>query len=128
LAAGAPPGRTFEQAAALWPAPADERPEDDAVALGRRRGQAALTRGIILARRRRFDAAQAAFAEALRADAALDLTADPAFWRLERAAHLAAVAACRDAGRERAAMALEARLTVVYRPRPLPRLEPGGTG
>jgi tetratricopeptide (TPR) repeat protein len=124
----ASPIRSFEQAAALWPPPLDEPPDDGDALLGRRRGQAALTRGIVLARRRRFDAAQAAFADALRADAALELTDDPAFWRLERAAHLAAVAACRDAGRERAAMALEARLSVVYRPRPLPRLKPGGTG
>ncbi|HET7094763.1 MAG TPA: hypothetical protein VFI22_14825 [Thermomicrobiales bacterium] len=123
--------RTFDQAAALWPAPiaapqAAPAAADDVVR--RRRGLAALTRGFVLARRRRFDAAQTAFAEALRADADLDLTAEPGFWNLERGAHLAAIDACRDAGRERAAMLLEAKLAVVYRPRLMPRLKPGEAG
>src|SRR5581483_3256525 len=61
---------------------------DDEV-VRRRRGLTALTRGILLARRRRFEAARAAFADALRAEAALELTDDPAFWDLERSAHLA---------------------------------------
>jgi hypothetical protein len=64
----------------------------------------------------------------LRADADLELTDEPGFWELERGAHLAAVDACRDAGRERAAMLLEAKLAVVYRPRLVPRPEQGGAG
>lgn len=120
--------RSFDQAAALWPAPlAPAGPGGDDGVVRRRRGLAALTRGILLARRRRFEAAQAAFAEALRADAELELTDEPSFWELERGAHLAAVSACRDAGRERAALLLEAKLAVVYRPRLVPRLEPRGT-
>jgi hypothetical protein len=120
-----PAARSFEQAAALWPVPAHEpvtlEGADDVIR--RRQGQAALTRGILLARRRRFDAARSAFADALRADAALELTDEPGFWDLERSAHLAAIDACRDAGRDRAANALEAKLTVVYRPRLLRRPE-----
>ncbi len=95
----------------------DGTTSDDDDVVRRRRGLTALTRGILLARRRRFDAARAAFADALRADAALELTDDPAFWELERSAHLAAIDACRDVGRERDANVLEARLSVVYRPR-----------
>jgi hypothetical protein len=122
--------RSFEQAAALWPAPIEpaSAPNGEDGVVRRRRGLAALTRGVLLARRRRFDAARAAFAEALRADADLELTDEPGFWDLERGAHRAAIEACRDAGRERAAMLLEAKLAVVYRPRLVPTREPGGVG
>jgi hypothetical protein len=122
--------RSFDEAAALWPAPIDlpKAPNGDDGVVRRRRALAALTRGLLLGRRRRFDAARAAFAEALRADADLELTDEPGFWELERGAHLAAVDACRDAGRERAAMLLEAKLAVVYRPRLVPRPEQGGAG
>ncbi|HEU0116582.1 MAG TPA: hypothetical protein VFQ80_17960 [Thermomicrobiales bacterium] len=120
--------RAFAQAAALGPAPISPPSAADADAVRRQRGLAALTRGMLLARRRRFEAARAAFAEALRADADLDLFAEPGFWNLERSAHLAAIDACRDAGRERAAMLLEAKLAVVYRPRLLPRPAADKTG
>ncbi len=66
------------------------------LAANERRARAAALRAMALSRERRFDAARAAFAEAAGLDPALDLTRTPAFWKLERAAHEAAIDAyCR---------------------------------
>jgi hypothetical protein len=84
-----------------------------------RRARAAALRGLALSRQRRFDAAQAAFGEAARLDPLLDLTRTPGFWRLERAAHEAAIAAYEDAGRDRDAAVLRARVSSTFRPKPV---------
>ena len=82
-----------------------------------RRAEVARLRAVLLARQRRFAEAREAFALALSLDPELDLQTDPAFWKLERGAHLAAVEACRDAGRDRDAAILQARIDYVFRPR-----------
>jgi hypothetical protein len=84
-----------------------------------RRARAAALRAMALSRERRFDAARAAFTEAARLDPVLDLTRTPAFWTLERAAHEAAIAAYAQAGRERDAAVLRARVQSTFRPKPL---------
>jgi hypothetical protein len=84
-----------------------------------RRARAAALRALALSRGRRFDAAGAAFTEAARLDPLLDLTRTPAFWKLERAAHEAAVDAYVQAGRERDAAVLRARVQSTFRPKPL---------
>lgn len=84
-----------------------------------RRARAAALRAMALSRERRFDAARAAFAEAAGLDPVLDLTRTPAFWKLERAAHEAAIAAYVQAGRERDAAVLRARVQSTFRPKPL---------
>ena len=84
-----------------------------------RRARAAALRALALSRGRRFDAAGAAFTEAARLDPLLDLTRTPAFWTLERAAHEAAVDAYVQAGRERDAAVLRARVQSTFRPKPL---------
>lgn len=84
-----------------------------------RRARAAALRGLALGRQRRFDAARAAFAEAARLDPLLDLTRTPGFWRLERAAHEAAIAAYDDSGRDRDAAVLRARVRSTFRPKPV---------
>ena len=89
-----------------------------------RRARAAALRALALSRGRRFDAAGLAFTEAARLDPLLDLTRTPAFWTLERAAHEAAIDAYRQAGRERDAAVLRARIQSTFRPKPLrPRQE-----
>jgi hypothetical protein len=89
------------------------------LAANERRARAAALRALALSRERRFDAARAAFAEAARLDPALDLTRTPAFWKLERAAHEAAIDAYLQAGRERDAAVLRARVQSTFRPKPL---------
>jgi len=84
-----------------------------------RRARAAAFRALALSRGRHFDAAGAAFAEAARLDPQLDLTRTPAFWSLERAAHEAAIAAYAQAGRDRDAAVLRARVQSIFRPKPL---------
>jgi hypothetical protein len=84
-----------------------------------RRARAAALRALALSRGRRFDAAGAAFTEAARLDPLLDLTRTPAFWKLERAAHEAAIDAYVQAGRERDAAVLRARVQSTFRPKPL---------
>jgi hypothetical protein len=84
-----------------------------------RRARAAALRALALSRGRRFDAAGAAFTEAARLDPLLDLTRTPAFWKLERAAHEAAIAAYVKAGRERDAAVLRARVQSTFRPKPI---------
>ena len=84
-----------------------------------RRARAAALRGLALSRGRRFDAAGVAFTEAARLDPLLDLTRTPAFWKLERAAHEAAVDAYVQAGRERDAAVLRAQVQSTFRPKPL---------
>jgi hypothetical protein len=84
-----------------------------------RRARAAALRAMALSRERRFDAARVAFTEAARLDPVLDLTRTPAFWSLERAAHEAAIAAYAQAGRERDAAVLRARVQSTFRPKPL---------
>jgi hypothetical protein len=83
------------------------------------RARAAALRALALSRGRRFEAARVAFTEAARLDPALDLTRTPAFWKLERAAHEAAIAAYVATGRDRDAAVLRARVNSTFRPRPL---------
>jgi hypothetical protein len=89
------------------------------LAANERRARAAALRAMALSRERRFAAAAAAFAEAARLDPVLDLTRTPAFWTLERAAHEAAIDAYAQAGRERDAAVLRARVQSTFRPKPL---------
>jgi hypothetical protein len=76
-------------------------------------------RALALARGRRFDAAREAFAEAARLDPALDLTRTPHFWKLERAAHEAAIDAYVATGRDGDAAVLRARVRSTYKPKPI---------
>lgn len=85
-----------------------------------RRARAAALRGLLLARQRRFDAAERAFAEAIRLDPALDLATVPTFWELERSAHEAVVRVYDAHGHARRAALLTARLQQRFRPRLLP--------
>jgi hypothetical protein len=80
------------------------------LAANERRARAAALRAMAFGRERRFDAARVAFAEAAGLDPLLDLTRTPAFWKLERAAHEAAIDAYLQAGRERDAAGLRARV------------------
>jgi hypothetical protein len=89
------------------------------LAANERRARAAALRAMALSRERRFDAARVAFTEAARLDPVLDLTRTPAFWTLERAAHEAAIAAYAQAGRERDAVVLRARVQSTFRPKAL---------
>src|SRR5687768_319549 len=89
------------------------------LAANERRARAAALRALALSRERRFDAARAAFAEAAGLDPALDLTRTPAFWKLERAAHEAAIDAYQQAGRDRDAAVLRARVQSTFRPKAL---------
>jgi hypothetical protein len=94
------------------------------LAANERRARAAALRAMALSRERRFDAARVAFAEAAGLDPALDLTRTPTFWKLERAAHEAAINAYLQAGRDRDAAVLRARVHSTFRPKPLrPRPE-----
>jgi hypothetical protein len=89
------------------------------LAANERRARAAALRAMAMSRARRFDAARAAFTEAAGLDPLLDLTRTPAFWKLERAAHEAAIAAYLQAGRERDAAVLRARVQSTFRPKPV---------
>src|SRR5919112_928569 len=89
------------------------------LAANERRARAAALRGMAFGRDRRFDAARIAFAEAAGLDPLLDLTRTPAFWKLERAAHEAAIDAYLQAGREGDAAVLRARVQSTFRPKPL---------
>lgn len=82
-----------------------------------RRARSAALRGLLLGRQRRFDAAQAAFAEAARLDPTLSLDSVPTFWNMERGAHEAAVRAYDEAGRKHDASMLASRLRTTFRPR-----------
>ncbi|MCC6313594.1 MAG: hypothetical protein IT337_06240 [Thermomicrobiales bacterium] len=112
-------------AAHTWPGairsePGAETLPTDAPAqfdLDRRRTQAALLRAMLLARRRRFAEAEAAFAEAASLDPGCDLTATDGFWELERAGHDAAAHAYETSGRPRDALLLRAKIDARYRPR-----------
>jgi hypothetical protein len=89
------------------------------LAANERRARAAALRAMAFGRDRRFDAARTAFAEAAGLDPLLDLTRTPAFWKLERAAHEAAIDAYLQAGRERDAAVLRARVQSTFRPKPV---------
>jgi hypothetical protein len=89
------------------------------LAANERRARAAALRAMAMGRERRFDAARVAFAEAAGLDPLLDLTRTPAFWKLERAAHEAAIDAYLLAGRERDAAVLRARIQSTFRPKPV---------
>jgi hypothetical protein len=89
------------------------------LAANERRARAAALRAMALSRERRFDVARAAFAEAAGLDPLLDLTRTPAFWKLERAAHEAAIDAYLQVGRERDAAVLRARVQSTFRPKPV---------
>jgi hypothetical protein len=89
------------------------------LAANERRARAAALRAMAFGRDRRFDAARTAFTEAAGLDPLLDLTRTPAFWKLERAAHEAAIDAYLQAGRERDAAVLRARVQSTFRPKPV---------
>lgn len=95
-------------------------PEDLPLTATERRARAAALRGLFLARQRRFDAAERAFAEAIRLDPALDLATVPTFWDLERSAHEAVVRVYDEGGQGRRASLLAARLHERFRPRLVP--------
>lgn len=116
--AGAPGGLAPLPRPAASPAPAPDStlPHQRPTAI-ERRARAACFRAVLLARQRRFAEAQTAFADALRLDPAVDLTAGEGFWDLERAAHDAAIRAYEAAGRSRSALELRARIGVRFRPR-----------
>lgn len=76
-------------------------------------------RGLSQARDGDYERAQTTFASAARLDPRLDLALLPAFWRLPRRAHEAAIAALHDANRARDAAALTATVKIRFRPRAL---------
>jgi hypothetical protein len=115
-AAGASPAPVAREQAAAVGAQVDVAAP---LAANERRARAAALRALTLSRERRFDAARAAFAEAAGLDPALDLTRTPAFWKLERAAHEAAIDAYQQAGRDRDAAVLRARVKSTFRPKAL---------
>jgi len=82
-----------------------------------RRARAAAVRGLMLARKRSYGTAQAAFAEAATLDPLLDLASVPTFWELHRAGQETVVRAYEDAGRIRDAAVLAATLRHTFRPR-----------
>ena len=86
-----------------------------------RRARAAAVRGLLLARKRCYQAAEAAFAEAAALDPSLDLAGVPSFWQLHRAGQETAVRAYEAVGRVRDGAMLAATLRHTYRPRALPR-------
>lgn len=100
--------------------PGDQAPESAPLTAVERRARAAALRGLLLARQRRFDAAERAFAEALRLDPDLDLATVPTFWELERSAHEAVVRVYDAGGQGRRAALLAARLQQRFRPRLVP--------
>ena len=104
------------------PLPSD--PEPAPLTATERRARSAAVRGLLLARQRRFGPAEAAFAEAVRLDPALDLASVPTFWDLQRGGQEAAVRAYEEAGRIRDAAVLGARVRYTFRPR-LVRTRPG---
>lgn len=106
------------------PQPVVARSEGVPLTPSERRARAAALRALAMCRGRRFDAARLAFVEAARLDPALDLTRTPDFWKLERGAHEAAIAAYVDAGRDGDAAVLRARVHSTYRPKAL-RARPG---
>jgi hypothetical protein len=120
-------GRTVAELASVRPIESVEvksspdevaTPSDDApLTADERRARAAALRALALSRGRRFDAARAAFTEAARLDSTLDLTRTPAFWKLERAAHEAAIEAYLATGRDGDAAVLRARVRSTYRPK-----------
>jgi hypothetical protein len=90
-----------------------------------RRARAAALRALAFSRQRQFAAAQAAFTAAARLDPRLDLTRTPGFWKLERGAHEAAIAAYEAVERDGDAALLRARVHSTFRPKAVrPRREP----
>ena len=99
-----------------WEDGSDRMPAADA-----RRAQAALLRGLMLARKGCYDAAGAAFLEGLRLDREIDLAGDPEVWALPRGGLEAAAGAYERAGRVREASALAATVRRRFTPRAVPR-------
>ena len=100
---------------------AEETPLLGRLGAEQRRAEAAALRGLMLARRGRYDAAETAFAEAAGRDPALDLASAAAFWELPRGGQDAAVRAYERAGRVRDAAVLGATIRHRFAPRALPR-------
>jgi hypothetical protein len=73
-------------------------------------------RGLSQARDGEYERAQTTFASAARLDPGLDLALLPTFWGLPRRAHDVAIAALRDANRDRDAAALTAAIKSRFRP------------
>jgi hypothetical protein len=92
---------------------------DAPLSAAERRARAAALKALAFSRQRRFDAARSAFAVAARLDPTLDLTRTPTFWKLERAAHEAAIDAYLDADRDDDAAVLRARVRSTFRPKPV---------
>lgn len=84
------------------------------------RARATALRALLLARQRRYDAAETAFVDAARFDPALDLASVPTFWALERGGHEAAIRAYERVGRPNEAALLAARVRRTFRPRMVP--------
>ena len=106
---------------AVPPAPPSSEPEPEPavspLTAEERRARAGAVRGLMLARKRCYGSAQAAFAEAATLDPRLDLAGVPTFWELHRAGQETAVRAYEDAGRIRDAAVLAATLRHTFRPR-----------
>ena len=104
--------------------PASPGEPDAPLTAAERRARAAALRALALSRGRRVDAARDAFTHAALLDPKLDLSRTPTVWKLERAAHEAAIDAYVAAGRDRDAAVLRARVRSTFRPRALrPRQE-----
>jgi hypothetical protein len=113
------------QAAAVSPQlPGDnlslEDAESAALAPWEQRARIVALRGLSQARAGEYDQARETFRDAVTLDRSLDLRRLPAFWKLPRPAHDAAVAALYAAERHRDAAALRADLKTRFRPRVLP--------
>lgn len=112
-------GGDVELAAAPRSEPEPE-PAEPPLTAEERRARAAAVRGLMLARKRCYGTAQAAFAEAAMLDPFLDLASVPTFWDLHRAGQETVVRAYEDAGRIRDAAVLAATLRHTFRPRAVP--------
>ena len=118
------PSGPAPMAAAVSEPPLGEVAPTGPLTAAERRARAAALRALAFGRGRHFDAARAAFTDAARLDPTLDLTRTPSFWKLERAAHEAAIDAYVAVGRDRDAAVLRARVRSTFRPRALrPRQE-----
>ena len=113
---------TADDARPAGPARPTQEPEPIAPPLtaAERRARAAAVRGLMLARKRCYGTAQAAFAEAATLDPLLDLASVPTFWELHRAGQETVVRAYEEAGRIRDAAVLAATLRHTFRPRAVP--------
>ena len=107
-------------------------PETSSLSPNEERARIAAVKGFLRARDGNYDRARDFFADAVRLDPALDLTAIPRFWQLPRGAHDAAVSALETVERHRDAARLAAIVDRRFRlrslpSRPSPRAHPGAS-